>query len=182
MQYSVKDRDYRHKRYRRLLDAMEANVALFDEGSPLHLTKREREDFVERLRGRFPNFKQRKALLMRVSAAVEGGEALAPDTDCTVEHILPRAPKGSEWYEEWSRVRDRDELTECIGNFTLLTHDENQEADRKPFLEKLAIYFRTGQASYALSRDLHGRTRWTPDDVRTRRDALIQNLAKDWEL
>jgi hypothetical protein len=119
---------------------------------------------------------------MRVSAAVEGGEALAPDTDCTVEHILPRAPKGSEWYEEWSRVRDRDELTECIGNFTLLTHDENQEADRKPFLEKLAIYFRTGQASYALSSDLHGRTRWTPDDVRTRRDALIQNLAKDWEL
>ena len=30
--------------------------------------------------------------------------------------------------------------------------------------------------------DLQGRTRWTPDDVRTRRDALIQNLAKDWGL
>ena len=183
MQYSVKDRDYRHKRYRRLLDAMDAKVALFDEGSPLQLTRREREDFVERLRGRFPNFKQRRALLMRVSAAVEGGEALAPDTDSTVEHILPRAPsKGSEWYEEWSRVRVRDELTECIGNFTLLTLAENQEADRKPFLEKLDIYFRTGQASHALSKDLQGRTRWTPDDVRTRRDALIQNLARDWGL
>jgi len=79
-------------------------------------------------------------------------------------------------------VRDRDELTECIGNFTLLTHAENQAADRKSFSEKLAIYFRDGNASYALSNDLRGRTRWTPDDVRTRRDALIQNLAKDWDL
>ena len=75
-------------------------------------------------------------------------------------------------------TRDRDELTECIGNFTLLTHAENQEADRKPFAEKLDIYFRNGQASFALSNDLQGRTRWTPDDVRTRRDALIQNLAQ----
>jgi hypothetical protein len=183
MQYSVKDRDYRHKRYRKLLDAMDGGATLFDEGSPLQLTKRERDDFSDRLRGRFPNFKQRKALLMRISASVDGGVALDPDTDCTVEHILPRAPsKGSEWYEEWSRVRDRDELTECIGNFTLLTHAENQEADRKPFLEKLQIYFRKGDASYALSKDLQGRTRWTPDDVRTRRDALIQNLAKDWGL
>lgn len=183
MQYAVKDRDYRHKRYRRLLDAMDNNVELFDEGSPLQLTQRERSDFTERLRGRFPNFKQRKALLMRISASVDGGQALDPETDCTVEHILPKATnKGSEWYEEWSRIRDRDELTECIGNFTLLTHAENQEADRKPFLEKLAIYFRNGQASYALSNDLRGRTRWTPDDVRARRDALIENLSRDWGL
>lgn len=183
MQYSVKDRDYRHKRYRRLLDAMDKPAALFDEGSPVHLTARERTDFLDRLRGRFPNFKQRKALLMRISAAVEGGVALDPETDCTVEHVLPRTPaKGSEWYEEWTRVRDRDELTECIGNFTLLTHAENQEADRKPFHEKLEVYFRTGAPSYALSKDLQGRTRWTPDDVRTRRDALIQDLAKDWGL
>lgn len=183
MQYSVKDRDYRQKRYRRLLDIMDSATALFDEQSPLQLTSREKSDFLERLRGRFPNFKQRKALLMRLSAAVEGGAALDPETDCTVEHILPRTPsKGSDWYEEWSRTRDRDELTECIGNFTLLTHAENQEADRKPFLDKLGIYFRNGSPSYALSRDLQGRTRWTPDDVRTRRDALIQNLARDWGL
>ncbi len=183
MQYSVKDRDYRQKRYRRLLDSMDTAASLFDEKAPLQLTDRERTDFLERLRGRFPNFKQRKALLMRISAAVDGSAALDPETDCTVEHILPRTPsKGSDWYEEWSRTRDRDELTECIGNFTLLTHAENQEADRKPFLDKLVIYFRSGTASYPLSNDLQGRTRWTPDDVRTRRDALIQNLAKDWSL
>ena len=183
MQYSVKDRDYRHKRYRRLLDAMDKPAGLFEPNSLLDLTARERTDLLERLKGRFPNFKQRKALLMRISAAVENGVAIDPSADCTVEHILPRTPsKGSNWFEEWSRARDRDELTECIGNFTLLTHAENQKADRKPFLEKLEeVYFESGKAaSYALSNDLRGRTRWTPDDVKTRRDMLVQALAKDW--
>ena len=120
---------------------------------------------------------------MRISASAEGGIALDPKTDCTVEHILPRTPsKGSEWYEEWSKARDREELTECIGNFTLLTHAENQEADRKSFNDKLAIYFRNGEPSYAYSNDLKNRTRWTPEDVRVRRDALIQRLAQDWGL
>ncbi|OYW42209.1 MAG: hypothetical protein B7Z38_05845 [Rhodobacterales bacterium 12-64-8] len=182
LQYSVKDREYRHKRYRRVLDAMEKGT-LFDTESPLDLTAREKSDLLERLRGRFPNFKQRRALLMRISGSVDGAEALSPATDCTVEHILPRTPqRGSDWFEEWSRARDREELTECIGNFTLLTHAENQAADRKSFQEKLEIYFRSGQASFALSKDLRGRTRWTPDDVKTRRDALIQTLAKDWDL
>lgn len=182
LQYSVKDREYRHKRYRRVLDAMEKGT-LFDTESPLDLTAREKSDLLERLRGRFPNFKQRRALLMRISGSVDGAEALSPATDCTVEHILPRTPqRGSDWFEEWSRARDREELTECIGNFTLLTHTENQAADRKSFQEKLEIYFRSGQASFALSKDLRGRTRWTPDDVKTRRDALIQTLAKDWDL
>ena len=183
MQYSVKEREYRHKRYRRLLEAMDRPDTLFAPGSLLELTTRERGELLDRLRGRFANLKQRKALLMRFSAAVEGGVPLDPSTDCTVEHILPRTPsKGSEWYDEWAKTRDRDDLTECMGNFTLLTHAENQLADRKPFLEKLSIYFRAGKASYALSNDLQGRTRWTPDDVRTRRDALIQSLADDWDL
>jgi hypothetical protein len=182
MQYSVRDREYRHKRYRKVLDAMERG-ALFDADSPLDLSRDEKADLVTRLRGRFPNFKQRRALLMRLSGAVEGARALPPETDCTVEHILPRTfPKGSDWVEDWSRQRDRDDLTECIGNFTLLTHDENQVADRKSFRDKLDIYFKDGKASFALSHDLKGRTRWTPEDVKTRRDALIQNLAKDWDL
>jgi predicted nucleic acid-binding protein len=183
LQYSVNNREYRHKRYRRILDAMDKPGVLFDTESPLDLTARERSDMVERLRGRFPNFKQRRALLMRISASVEGGVPLDPKTDCTVEHILPRTPsKGSEWYEEWSKARDREDLTECIGNFTLLTHAENQEADRKSFLEKLPIFFRNGEASFAYSNDLKGRTRWTPEDVRERREALIQRLSLDWGL
>ncbi len=183
LQYSIKDREFRQRRYRKVLDAMERPGELFEPDSPLDLSANERSEFIERLRGRFPNFKQRRALLMRFSASVPGGEAIEPSADATVEHILPRTPpKGSDWYDEWSKARDRDELTECIGNFTLLTHAENQEADRKSFADKLAIYFRTGSASFALTNDLKDRSRWTPDDVRVRRDQLIEHLVKDWSL
>jgi hypothetical protein len=184
LQYSVRDRDVRHRRYRRVLDAMiDRPDRMFDADSPLMLSARDKTEMVERLRGRFPNFKQRRALLMRFSGAVPGGEALDPEADTTVEHILPRTPpKGSDWYDEWAKAKDRDELTECIGNFTLLTHAENQEADTQSFGDKIALYFRTGKPSYALSNDLKGRKTWTPDDVRQRRDALIDNLKRDWEL
>ena len=183
LQYSIKDREFRQRRYRKVLDAMERSGELFEPESPLDLSANERSEFIERLRGRFPNFKQRRALLMRFSAAVPGGEPIEPSADATVEHILPRTPpKGSDWYEEWSRAKDRDELTECIGNFTLLMHAENQEADRKSFQEKLTIYFRKGAPSFPLSIDLKGHARWTPDDVRARRDQLITYLAQDWSL
>ncbi|HEV7689229.1 MAG TPA: DUF262 domain-containing HNH endonuclease family protein [Hyphomonadaceae bacterium] len=184
LQYSVRDREARHRRYRRVLDTMiDRPNDLYAPESALNLSERDSSELLERLRGRFPNFKQRRALLMRFSAAVPGGEALDPDADTTVEHILPRTPpRGSDWFEEWAKAKDRDELTECIGNFTLLTHDENQEADTKAFKDKLELYFRTGKPSYALSNDLEGRKSWTPDDVRQRRDALIAHLKKDWEL
>jgi hypothetical protein len=183
MQYVIKDREYRQRRYRRVLDAMEGSGELFESPSPLELSGQEKADFLERLRGRFPNFKQRRALLMRLSAAVPGGQPIDPRADATVEHILPRTPsKGSDWYDEWSRARDRDELTECIGNFTLLTHGENQEADRKPFAEKIELYFRHSAPSFALSSDLQGRTRWTPDDVRERRERLVAHMAREWDL
>lgn len=46
----------------------------------------------------------------------------------------------------------------------------------------MAVYFRKGDPSYAYSNDLKDRTSWTPEDVRARRDALIQRLAQDWGL
>lgn len=182
MQYSINDREFRQRRYRRVMDAMD-NDGLYEPGSPLLLTNDEKQQFVTRLRGRFPNWKQRRALMMRISAAVPGGLAIPPDADATVEHILPRTPgKGSEWADVWQNARDREDLTECIGNFTLLIDADNQMADRKPFLEKLKLYFVNGEPSFALSLDLKGRTTWTPDDVRARRDMLIKHLSTDWGL
>ncbi len=188
LQYAIKDREYRQRRYRRTLDAMEGLKgqpldALFADGSPLLLSRDEKTSFRDRLMGRFPNYKQRRALLMRIEAAAPGGRLLAAEADSTVEHILPRAPpKGSQWYEEWSRTRDIEDLTESLGNYTLLTKAENQEADTRGFAEKLEIFFRNGEPSHALSADLRGLTRWTPDDVRSRRDRMISYLVKDWDL
>lgn len=182
MQYTVKDREYRPKRYRRLLEAMEREFDV-DAFAPLELTTEERAAFLERLAGKFSNSKQRRALALRLNAELPGGDVVPVEADATLEHILPRIPRpGSRWLTVWTRAAERDDLVECIGNFTLLTDAENQEADREEFDRKLAIYFRNGAPSFAMSLDLAGRTDWTPDDVRARRDAMVEVLRRVWAL
>jgi hypothetical protein len=184
LQYAVKERDYRHKRYRRIMDAMDQSVNLFGPTSPLTPTPEEKAKFRDRLRGRFPNFKQRRALVLRLNAAIPGGEAIPAEADATLEHIFPRTPpKNSEWAEYWTDPADIDDLTECLGNFTLLPDALNQKVDRMEFGRKIQLYFsKGGEPHFAISNDLRGMTSFTPDHVRKRRDALVGYLAREWDL
>lgn len=184
MQYAVKERDYRHKRYRRLMDAMDGDGDLFSAESPLALTREETQRFLERLKGRFPNFKQRRALVMRLNAAIPGGSPLPPESDATLEHIFPRTPpKTSSWMEHWSSAEDIAELTESLGNFTLLPDAINQAADRADFSAKKSLYFPDGGApAFALSEDLRSIGAWTPAEARQRRDRMVDHLARAWDL
>ena len=184
LQYAVKERDYRHKRYRRIMDAMDQPTGLFDPSSPLVPSPEEKAKFRDRLRGRFPNFKQRRALVLRLNAAAPGGVAVPAEADATLEHIFPRTPpKDSQWTEYWRDPADIDDLTECLGNFTLLPDLLNQKADRMEFAKKMELYFpRGGDPHFAISNDLRGLTAFTPDNVRKRRDMLVGYLAKEWDL
>lgn len=183
-QYSVKESDYRHKRYRRILDAMDQDGGVFEDPSPLTPSPEEKARFRDRLRGRFPNFKQRRALVLRLNAAVPGGIAIPDEADATLEHILPRTPpKNSAWLEHWQNPADIEDLTECLGNFTLLPDRLNQKVDRMEFSRKLDLYFSNdGKPDFAISEDLRGLTAFTPDIVRERRDRLVGYLAREWDL
>lgn len=183
LQYSAKERDFRHRRYRRLLDEMERGE-IFQTGSSLNLDAEDKLKLKERLMGKFSNFKQRRALVLRLNAAVPGGKPLPPEVDATLEHILPRTPaRTSKWREHWPKNNEIEELTETLGNFTLLPDMLNQKADRAEFEAKMAIYFRNGgEPDFAISNDLKGLTKWTPEDVRKRRERLVGYLLKEWEL
>ncbi len=183
LQYSGRPRDVRQRRYRKLLDAMDQPGWMDDPDSPLDLSAAETSDFKERLRGRFPNFKQRRALLMRINAAVPNGRVLPLDADATVEHILPRnPPRESDWFKAWDKKRDRDELIECIGNFTLLTDAENQKADRLAFDKKKEIFFSDDGPTYEMSLDLRDIADWTPEQARARRERLVEIMVGEWDL
>ncbi|MBI1361429.1 MAG: DUF262 domain-containing protein [Alphaproteobacteria bacterium] len=184
LQYAVKERDYRHKRYRRVLDAMDQEGAIFEPHSPLQPTPEEKARFRDRLQGRFPNFKQRRALVLRLNAAVPGGVAIPGEADATLEHIFPRTPpKNSSWLEHWQNPDDIQELTECLGNFTLLPDALNQKADRLEFSKKMELYFPDGgQPHFAVSNDLRGLSDFTPKNVRERRDMFVNYLAREWDL
>ncbi|MDZ4761382.1 MAG: DUF262 domain-containing HNH endonuclease family protein [Alphaproteobacteria bacterium] len=187
MQYSVKERDYRHKRYRKLMDAMDVEGGVFEPNSPLHLSHEEKEKFLDRLMGKYSNFKQRRALVWRVNAALPGGAAIPPGADATLEHIFPRTPpKSLGWTEHWS-AGDIDDLTECLGNYTLVPDLVNQKAGRADFATKMQLYFPPSPAGepqphFSVSGDLRGKTSWKPEDVRARRDRLVGYLAQEWDL
>ncbi len=184
MQLIVPKKDQRDKRYRKVIDALESPDTLLGPGSPLELTRDEARRVRERLLGRFGTFGQRRAIALRMNAALKDGETLPPEADATVEHVLPRNPDPeSFWHKVWPDAHKRRELCDTLGNFILLPHEDNQLADRLDYREKKKVYFNgAGGAQFALTRDLEQLDGWTPEIVRQRTEKLADILARDWDL
>ncbi len=183
MMLVVTERKQRLKRYGRISDAADRPQTVLDDRGPMHLSRDERRKMKSRLHGRFGAFGQRRAIALRLNAAIEGGRALSPDDGATVEHVLPRnLPEDSPWYYSWPSPAIHRELCETIGNFVLLSQNANQKADNGTFEEKKALYFQDGEPEYALTRDLKDQVTWTPEIVRTRTERLASILAAAWKL
>jgi len=157
---------------------------VFADSSPLSISRDEAKKVRERLLGRFATFGQRRAMALRLNAALEGGRTLPPEADATVEHVLPRNPgEDSYWNTTWPDAQKRRELCDTLGNFILLPHSENQRADRLDYRAKKKVYFNgSGGAHFALTRDLEQQEAWTADVVRQRTERLADILMRDWGL
>jgi len=184
IQLIIHKRDQRDRRYRRVIDAIHDEAMLFSDAGPLTITKDEAYKVRERLVGRFATFNQRRAMALRLNAAIEGGCTLPPEADATVEHVLPRNPQAdSHWLTTWPDTAKRRELCDTLGNFVLLTHEQNQDADRMMYHEKKHIYFGArGETPFALTRDLKEQQAWTAEIVRERTAVLARILAQHWKL
>ena len=177
------DRPKRLQRLRTILDSIDRDDDLFRPGGALSLLPGEANLAFRRLSSRLTNFPLRRALTFRANAALKQGEVLSPDADATVEHVLPLSPKpGSDWLIEWPDPHERRDLCNTLGNLVLLSHAQNQEADRAPYAEKRQIFFANGTAEFALTRDIAGCQTWTPDIVRARTERLAGLLAHIWHL
>lgn len=186
LQLVVSNREQRNKRYRRIIDVVESSRkdALFGRSGPFVIAKEEARKVRERLTGRFGSFGQRRSLALRLNAAIKGGSTIEPDADATVEHVFPRNPSpDSHWMKIWPNESAHRDLVDTIGNFVLLPHAVNQEADRLTFHEKKKVYFNgAGGAQFALTRDLEHEDLWTPETVRKRTERLADILCQDWDL
>ena len=186
MQLVVLNRDQRNKRYRKVLDSLDPRKPI-NFGSrlgPYNITKDEARRMHERLLGRFATFGQRRALALRLNAALPNGRVVTPDDDATVEHVLPRNPeKESHWMTIWPSHKTRRELCDTVGNFVLLPHNVNQAADRMTYHEKHKIYFTDIEHErFELTNDIEHEDLWTPDTVRKRTQRLAQMLCQSWNL
>jgi hypothetical protein len=107
LQYSVKDREYRHKRYRRVLDAMDKPGVLFDADSPLDLTGREKSDLDRAPARPLPQLQAaprpadaRSLAAARTASPARSASHRLHGRAHPSAHAIQR---GSDWYEEWSQ-------------------------------------------------------------------------------
>ena len=197
MQILGVERVPRNKRYRRLMDAIDTNkwtypgdMVQFEGGvsftpfggSPFLLSRDECRKIRLNLAHRTTTFSKRRSLALRLNSCLNGGRTVAPEIDATVEHVFPRKPDSeSRWMTIWPNPRDRQDLPDTIGNFTLLPHALNQLADRLDFDEKRALSNNQGRGvDFALTEDIMNEDLWTPDTVRRRTERLIDILCADW--
>jgi hypothetical protein len=178
----VTDRDQRNRRFNKVMDAIRNDRTLFAKNGPLAVDKSDARKARERMLGRFATFAQRRAMALRMNAALEGGVTIPPESDATVEHVLPRnIHEESHWLTVWPDPAKRREQCDTLGNFVLLTHKVNQKADRQDFRAKKDVYFNGGGGmDFALTRDLQDQDAWTADVVRKRTEMLVDILCQAW--
>lgn len=176
------DRDQRSRRFARVTEAVRNDRVLLSKTGPFAISKDEGRKTRERLIGRFATFGQRRSIALRLNAALAGGRTIPPESDATVEHVLPRTiPEDSHWLNTWPDATKRREQCDTIGNFVLLTTKVNQKADRLDYRAKKEIYFNGGGGQeFALTRDLMQQDAWTPEIVRKRTEKLAGILADAW--
>jgi hypothetical protein len=184
IQLLIHDRDQRGRRFARVTEAVKNDRVLMARNGPFAISRDEAKKVRERLIGRFATFGQRRAIALRLNAALAGGRTIPPESDATVEHVLPRTiPEDSHWLFTWPDAARRREQCDTIGNFVLLTTKVNQKADRLDYRAKKEIYFNGGGGEeFALTRDLKEQDAWTPEIVRRRTEMLANILADVWGL
>ena len=180
----VTDRDQRNRRFNKVMDAITNDRTLFAKSGPLSVDRSDARKARERMLGRFATFAQRRAMALRLNAALEDGVTIPPESDATVEHVLPRnIHEESHWLTVWPDPAKRREQCDTLGNFVLLTHKVNQKADRQDYRAKKDVYFNGGGGmDFALTRDLQDQHAWTADVVRKRTEMLVQILCQVWEI
>ena len=180
----VTDRDQRNKRFNKVMEAITNDRVLFAKNGPLSVDRSDAKKARERMLGRFATFAQRRAMALRLNAALENGVTIPPESDATVEHVLPRnIHEDSHWLTVWPDPAKRREQCDTLGNFVLLTHKVNQKADRQDYRAKKEVYFNGGGGmDFALTRDLQEQDAWTADVVRKRTEMLVEILCQIWDI
>jgi len=172
--------DQRVVRYRAVLEALKAGMLPDGSQSPLALSQEDQEALLSKANGglhrRSPG--TCKYLLKRISASYPGDVLNESLGDFSVEHVLPtNLSNNSPWIKI---IPDPDERAACnrlLGNFVLISKQQNKEAKNQGFDIKLRVYFPHGQPSpHAITNQLIGFRTWNAVDIRTREAMLISRL------
>ncbi len=176
----------RFERYGKLLEAIENEVDLCAESSPLMLSDEECGLFVKELNGdvyrQVP--KRRLYILLRLDGELSDGSATYDHGVISIEHVLPQnPPDGSQWCEWFPRPETREHWVHRLGNLLLLNRRKNSSASNYDFEKKKTAYFtRGGVSPFPLTTQAIGESEWTLAVVRQRQKTLLRTLMDGWRI
>lgn len=178
-------RTTRINRYGEVLSVIENGRDLYDENSPLQLTRREQEEVTSRLRDNiYGETKYPKYVLLRLDSLLSDSDAVYNHNTITIEHVLPQnPPEESEWLDNFPDSEWRKKNVHRLGNLLLLSRRRNSSARNYPFEKKKERYFSTrGSTSFALTTQVVNENEWTPQIIKRRQKRLVGMLIDVWRL
>ncbi|MCV0367814.1 MULTISPECIES: DUF262 domain-containing HNH endonuclease family protein [Filomicrobium] len=105
---------------------------------------------------------------------------LSNDETLTIEHILPLSPPPDRlWHQDFRSRAFVKAYTNRLGNLTLLTFDENQQAGSSDWDVKRTVL---ANSRVALSRQAAEQAQWRIAEIDARTERLIATLFTAWEL
>jgi len=175
----------RIERYARLLTEIEGGNDLFDNKSPLQLSKEECTNILNTLDGKlYLITKLRLPVLLRLDEEISGGGASYTYKTISVEHVLPQNPSNTSQWIKWFPDQDlREDTVHRIGNLVLLSRIKNAQASNFEFDRKKKEYFlRKGVSPFAITTQVINEVEWTTEVINRRQGALLDVFRKIWRL
>ena len=107
-----------------------------------------------------------RALLLGVNREGRPDAVVLNESNCSVEHVLPTGEEHWKGWKEFGEV-DPGEWVHRVGNLTLTAKGDNKPGGKfnGSFAKKAEVY---GDTSVAITREIAGRTSWSPTDIEDR--------------
>lgn len=93
-----------------------------------------------------------------------------------VEHVLPRAPRG-DWCIAFPNEDERAEMRNKLGNFCLLSKDDNYKLGNDSWAPKRTLY-RKVPKHYVGAHEVARQKTWTPQTVRNRTREMTGDISR----
>lgn len=172
-------------RYGLLLSAIQKNVDLYADDSPLQLSKSEQQQIVSVLDGDLYWYGACKYVLLRLNEALSDGSVSFNYPIISIEHVLPQHPRTPSRWVDWFPTQDiRDKYAHRLGNLVLLSRKKNAQAQNFDFDDKLHKYFSSqiGIVAFPITIQVMNEHEWTPVVIERRQQEQINRLKKIWRL
>ena len=173
------------KRFARVLTEVVERRAMTFTSSAIFLTDQEKSRITNRLQSPIPaRSRFARPLLLRLNAEMLDDQIPTYfPTKVTLEHILPQKPAPrSAWHKTFPEKTRRQELSQLLGNFTILTNTANPRASNFDFHRKRkTIFGAKGSNVFPLTAELVNYDDWNEENILKRHkqlNALARNILK----